>query len=62
MPLEPPPREAWPQIALHTIGAGAFFFAMPYFALGSGLGTSLLWSVCCAAGAAALAWSQSLRR
>ena len=62
MPLEPDQRSTVVRrIAIHAIGAGAFFFVIQRFVLNESLATSLVWAsfFCLAAGC--LAWSQSRR-
>jgi hypothetical protein len=49
----------WRYIALHAIGAGAFFFVLQRFAFSQSVDNSLLWAAFFAVAAALVAWRQS---
>ncbi len=51
----------WRYIALHTLAAAAFIFALQRFALHAPLETSLLWALTFGGCAAGLAYMQSNR-
>ena len=51
----------WRYIALHTVAAAVFIFAMQRFLLHASLETSLLWALMLGGCAAGLAYSQSNR-
>jgi hypothetical protein len=51
----------WRYIALHTLAASVFIFALQRFLLHASLETSLLWALVLGGCAAGLAYSQSNR-
>jgi hypothetical protein len=51
----------WRYIALHTVAAAVFIFALQRFALNASLETSLLWALMLGGCAAGLAYAQSNR-
>ena len=51
----------WRYIALHAVGAAAFMFLLPRYALRASLESSLLWAWTFGGCAAGLAYSQSNR-
>jgi hypothetical protein len=51
----------WRYIALHTLAAAVFIFALQRFLLHASLETSLLWALMLGGCAAGLAYSQSNR-
>jgi hypothetical protein len=51
----------WRYIALHTLAAAVFIFALQRFALHASLETSLLWALMLGGCAAGLAYAQSNR-
>ena len=53
--------KAWRYIALHTVAAAVFIFALQRFVLHASLETSLLWALMLGGCAAGLAYSQSNR-
>ena len=53
--------KTWRYIALHTLAAAAFIFALQRFVLHASLETSLLWALMLGGCAAGLAYTQSNR-
>jgi hypothetical protein len=51
----------WRYVALHTLAAAVFIFALQRFALHASLETSLLWALMLGGCAAGLAYAQSNR-
>ena len=53
--------KSWRYIALHTLAAAVFIFALQHFLLHASLETSLLWALMLGGCAAGLAYTQSNR-